>query len=662
MGEWNPISDAYEAECLMAMCISNYQADPDQALLLILTPIERKDQFIERRIPFDADTVVPIGRASSTESKQLFEAPENGYIVCPVISRDHAKIECRFDQKLMKLFIRDLRSSHGTKINDVKLVGEHQLRPGDTLEFGTVISRGEETFYPPKYLVDIELRHIDTKQSEISGAQKTGFTVPESDKSDGGSEAYSEEEADDEEEDKQEKSSPTSASFSVHDTTTKPAGLEGGISSEIPRDTSLDRGYPFSPELEACRPSLSDSSRLSLEPLFDIVDIGPISSRVDGDFDMFYPEDDYEPVIPETLEEPTPSTVEKRAAPTNETPAKKPNASASRDFEYDTDVESEAMSDTRYSDLDAESDYDFDAASPITKSVPAESIMLPLTTSPSWALPPSHESVPLFHEYQPPSIPIAPSRINHYQTGPFSLGYPKAQDADMNTELFGHAPTVPGAESELTSYSAPDSLLFSGPLHLPSSTSNQMETLRTRRLVNYEAFGQPLAKSPLTKSMSIGHIINAENSVSRKRKLDEDEAATNVAPTVIPVEPDLNGDYIFDISMFDELEIDFGADIDIVEVPARSTTVVLEGKKKDHAEATSEDVVASTIADTEPVATSSASPTAPASEPVVEQPAQKKRKTNSMRAFFTGTAVGALVGGIGILAGLASLPESYYMS
>jgi hypothetical protein len=571
MGEWSAISDAYEAEWLKAACLSDYEADPDQALLLILTPLEQKGQFIKRRIPFDAGTVVPVGRASSTESKHLFESPENGYIVCPVISRDHANIECRFDQKLMKLFIRDLSSSHGTKVNGTKLVGEHPLRPGDILEFGTVISRGDETFYPPKYLVDIELRNWDTKQSEVSGAQKTansGFAVPESDESDEASEPYSDEEEEDEEEGKVEKSSPTSMSFSVQETAAKATELENGISTESTHDTSLAREYPSRMELKARHLSWSESAMPSVElpdmassPLkndnSDSANLGPISSRGDGDLAMFYPdEDDFGSVIPETLEDPFPSTVEERATSIIEALSNKPSASLPRDFEYDTDVESEAMSDTRYSDLDAESDYDFDAAtSPIITHVSAESTMLPSTT---WGPPPSHETTRLFQQYQPASVPISANRINNYQSGPFSLGYQKVHDADMNTDLFGHAASVAGAESELISYSAPDPLLLNGPLHLTTSTSDQTEALRTRRLVNYETFGQPLAKSPLTKSMSIDHIINAENSVSKKRKLDdEDDAAVHGVEAVIPVQKDAEGNYLTYISMFDG-EIDWG--------------------------------------------------------------------------------------------------------
>ena len=71
------------------------QADHVAALVLNLHPLGNDDELLERDLRFEEGTKLKLGRASATESKHLLAASDNGWIQCPVMSRDHAIVECR---------------------------------------------------------------------------------------------------------------------------------------------------------------------------------------------------------------------------------------------------------------------------------------------------------------------------------------------------------------------------------------------------------------------------------------------------------------------------------------------------------------------------------------------------------------------------------------
>jgi hypothetical protein len=79
------------------------QADHIAALILNLRPLNNDDELLERDLHFEEGTKLKLGRASSTESKHLLAASDNGWISCPVMSRDHAIVECRLVDEVIVL-------------------------------------------------------------------------------------------------------------------------------------------------------------------------------------------------------------------------------------------------------------------------------------------------------------------------------------------------------------------------------------------------------------------------------------------------------------------------------------------------------------------------------------------------------------------------------
>lgn len=621
-------------------------ANSTKALLLILRPIRHRTQFIERQIRFEAGTVVPVGRASSTESKHLVEAPDNGYVVCPVMSRDHAKIECRSVDRNLKLYIRDLHSSHGTKVNDNKLTGEHELVSGDTIEFGAIIVRGSDTFHPPKYAVDIEevlKPHAASKLKDNSSPQKTpvsGFTVPESDESDEYSEGYS-----DEEEEIRNNSSPTSASSSARKC--KPGKDVDLFQKDFGRELTIEDLETGTQILDYVLGDEEDFNHhgLDLDPKFSQ------KTKDQPTLEINSPDlaDDFEDDLPSTGERPISSTHPKFSREESSVPPP-------HQFEYESDAESEAMPDTHPSDLDVDdSDYDREiSASPMLKPT-FPSAPVAIAAGSAWmAEQSSGELIPPPYVYQESRPNVFPN-MHAYQAGPFSFAHPRpSPTAVIAPEFyFTDAGAVPSAESQFTNYEVPEPLIFNGPQHITSSTSDQVEA-STLKPHPFEAF-QPTIKSPLTKSMSIENIINADNAISRKRKLDEVDDTVQGASKGANLGPGMS----VTTTTADDLD---GNDCENDLRGSRGIRTVDIGNVDDEIPS-----IAKSAA--EPLAsqpsTEEAQPeTTPITEPTVEQSApneqrpEKKRKT--ALAFFTGTAVGAIIGSIGTVAGLACVPENYF--
>lgn len=87
------------------------QADHAAALILYLRPLSNDDELLERALRFEEGTKLKLGRASSTESKHLLAASDNGWIACPVMSRDHAIVECRLTDEVSVLAFIILNNS-----------------------------------------------------------------------------------------------------------------------------------------------------------------------------------------------------------------------------------------------------------------------------------------------------------------------------------------------------------------------------------------------------------------------------------------------------------------------------------------------------------------------------------------------------------------------
>ncbi|KAJ5680657.1 hypothetical protein N7536_011796 [Penicillium majusculum] len=94
----------------------------------------------------DNDKTVAIGRASKRETRKRSPATENAWFESRVMSRDHAYLNIPPDQNMV--FITDCGSTHGTYLNDVKLVTDVDtpLSSGDIIRFGVDVDRGQEVF------------------------------------------------------------------------------------------------------------------------------------------------------------------------------------------------------------------------------------------------------------------------------------------------------------------------------------------------------------------------------------------------------------------------------------------------------------------------------------------------------------------------------------
>ncbi|CAG8910063.1 unnamed protein product [Penicillium egyptiacum] len=94
----------------------------------------------------DNDKTVAIGRASKREARKRNPAAENAWFESRVMSRDHAFLNIPSDQNMV--FIADCGSTHGTFLNDSKLVTDVNtpLYSGDIIRFGVDVDRGQEVF------------------------------------------------------------------------------------------------------------------------------------------------------------------------------------------------------------------------------------------------------------------------------------------------------------------------------------------------------------------------------------------------------------------------------------------------------------------------------------------------------------------------------------
>ncbi|KAK4042688.1 hypothetical protein C8A01DRAFT_44309 [Parachaetomium inaequale] len=114
--------------------------------------------FPERRITlYDGKESITIGRASKISTKGFVAGIDNAWFDSPVMSRLHARLFARMDQK--KVEIRDLGSLHGTYVNDSDRLAADELRElkdGDTLRFGAPIWRGQDQFVPTKVKVGLQ--------------------------------------------------------------------------------------------------------------------------------------------------------------------------------------------------------------------------------------------------------------------------------------------------------------------------------------------------------------------------------------------------------------------------------------------------------------------------------------------------------------------------
>ncbi|PLB53761.1 hypothetical protein P170DRAFT_469249 [Aspergillus steynii IBT 23096] len=149
------------------------------------------DSFPYRSLTFTSDKDhVEIGRASKREAKNLTPTEKNGLFDSRVMSRNHAKMWACLDKKVV--YICDDGSMHGTRVNGRKLDvdDEAPIKTGDLLVFGTEVTRGHETF--PPLSVRCECQWFGFEENKAAPSSKVNktkvatntFCVPDDDDDD----------------------------------------------------------------------------------------------------------------------------------------------------------------------------------------------------------------------------------------------------------------------------------------------------------------------------------------------------------------------------------------------------------------------------------------------------------------------------------------------
>ncbi|CAG8093633.1 unnamed protein product [Penicillium nalgiovense] len=118
----------------------------DPRVTVTLVPLFEDTHPLRTLTITDNNKAVAIGRASKREARKRIPAAENAWFESRVMSRDHAFLSIPSDQSIV--FITDCGSTHGTFLNDSKLVTDVNtpLYSGDIVRFGVDVDRGQEVF------------------------------------------------------------------------------------------------------------------------------------------------------------------------------------------------------------------------------------------------------------------------------------------------------------------------------------------------------------------------------------------------------------------------------------------------------------------------------------------------------------------------------------
>ncbi|KOS41050.1 hypothetical protein ACN38_g8074 [Penicillium nordicum] len=162
-------------------------SDPRATVTLI--PIFEDTHPLRTLTITDNDKTVAIGRASKRETRKRSPAPENAWFESRVMSRDHAFLNIPTDHKTV--FITDCGSTHGTYLNDIKLVtdADTPLSNGDIIRFGVDVDRGQEVFEAIEVRFKVQWlkpQHVAIPDDDIAikldpSPSTNSFSVPEDD-------------------------------------------------------------------------------------------------------------------------------------------------------------------------------------------------------------------------------------------------------------------------------------------------------------------------------------------------------------------------------------------------------------------------------------------------------------------------------------------------
>lgn len=113
------------------------------ATSITLTPVN--NPLDRRELTLTQGNPLIIGRASTSEAKNLKAATDNALFDCPVVSRSHAELHYNPWAPLHdQIVIKDQNSMHGTTVNDIRLQprDSFSLRSGDHIKLGERVARG----------------------------------------------------------------------------------------------------------------------------------------------------------------------------------------------------------------------------------------------------------------------------------------------------------------------------------------------------------------------------------------------------------------------------------------------------------------------------------------------------------------------------------------
>ncbi|KAL4817162.1 hypothetical protein BDW67DRAFT_37683 [Aspergillus spinulosporus] len=156
----------------------------DRKVIVVLHSLALEDPIPRRSLTFSAASDrVEIGRASKRENKNLAPSLHNALFDSRVMSRTHAVLHVSFEKKLV--YIRDPGSMHGTWLNREKIPFDKDipLSDGDELTFGIEVVRACDTFPPLR--VRYECQWLETPKEAVQKAQHQAatntFSVPDDD-------------------------------------------------------------------------------------------------------------------------------------------------------------------------------------------------------------------------------------------------------------------------------------------------------------------------------------------------------------------------------------------------------------------------------------------------------------------------------------------------
>lgn len=133
-----------------------FNGSNDPPAILTLVPLNGTFEKKQIIVPYFPE-VLRIGRQTNAKTAPT---PMNGYFDSKVLSRQHAEI---WADRRGKIWIRDIKSSNGTWVNNQRLSPEnrdsepHELRENDTLELGIdIVSEDQKTIVHHKVSARVE--------------------------------------------------------------------------------------------------------------------------------------------------------------------------------------------------------------------------------------------------------------------------------------------------------------------------------------------------------------------------------------------------------------------------------------------------------------------------------------------------------------------------